>query len=158
MEQRIARSIALSVVALVPFVAIVHFAGSGTHKPSAPHTPSTRTPSTTDAHSTARVPQKPRPATPAFPSATDFGHIVAGAANQYGQEHGDPTRITVMHCVQASPGHYMCSYAAARPGARKECHLIQARWTPDATSTFTVTLSGRAAQCGSLREALDSLE
>jgi hypothetical protein len=38
-----------------------------------------------------------------------------------------------------------------------ECHLIQARWTPNATSTFTVTLSGRVARCGSLREALDSM-
>jgi hypothetical protein len=35
--------------------------------------------------------------------------------------------------------------------------VMQARWTPQAASTITVTLAGRAGRCGTLREALRSL-
>jgi hypothetical protein len=34
---------------------------------------------------------------------------------------------------------------------------MQARWTPERASSFTVTLAGRTERCGSLREALRSL-
>ena len=71
--------------------------------------------------------------------------------------HGDPTRIGNTRCVQASPGRYMCSYAVTRPGKPKECHLMQARWTPNQASTVTVTLAGRTKRCGTLRQAIDSL-
>jgi hypothetical protein len=92
------------------------------------------------------------------PSARNFARILAGSSNQYGQEHSTPQRIQRVHCVPGSPGHYMCSYAVVQTGASSECHLIQASWTPDATSTYTVTLSGRTARCGTLRDAIDSLE
>jgi hypothetical protein len=91
------------------------------------------------------------------PSAATFGQMLAGVANQYAQEHGRRERIRAVDCVQASPTRYMCSYAVTRTRTRTECHLIQARWAPRAASSFVVTLSGRTARCGSLREALDSL-
>ena len=81
-----------------------------------------------------------------------------GTTNQFAKDHGDPTRIAQADCVQAAPGRYMCSYAAQKPGAPKTCHVMQARWTPDAASTFTVTLAGRTKECGSLRQALSSLQ
>jgi hypothetical protein len=71
--------------------------------------------------------------------------------------HRDAARITGVDCVQASSGHYMCSYAVIGPNRRRECHLMQATWTPDTASTYTVTLAGRVRRCGSLREALRSL-
>jgi hypothetical protein len=91
------------------------------------------------------------------PSARKFARILAGSSNQYGKEHAAPERIRRVHCVPGSPGDYMCSYVVVRSGAQSECHLIQARWTPDAASTYTVTLSGRTARCRTLRDALDSL-
>jgi hypothetical protein len=89
----------------------------------------------------------------ATPSAADFGRALAGTANQY----GDDAKIARTHCVQAKPGRYMCSYAVVRAG-QSECHLMQGRWTPNAASTITVTLAGRAARCGSLRDAIQSLD
>jgi hypothetical protein len=91
------------------------------------------------------------------PSAAEFARDLADTANQYGAEHAAKARITHTHCVQAVRGRYMCSYAIVRAHGASECHLIQARWTPHAASTFTVTLSGRVGRCGSLREALDSM-
>jgi hypothetical protein len=35
---------------------------------------------------------------------------------------------------------------------------MQARWTPERASTITITLAGRTRRCGSLRQALDSLQ
>lgn len=91
------------------------------------------------------------------PSAAKFARLLAGSSNQYGREHSAPERIRRVHCVQASSGHYMCSYAVVQTTAASECHLIQARWTPHASSTYTVTLSGRTARCQTLRDAIDSL-
>jgi hypothetical protein len=51
----------------------------------------------------------------------------------------------------------MCSYAAARPGARAKCHIMQAQWTPNSASTITVTLAGQTGRCASLPDALQSL-
>ena len=52
----------------------------------------------------------------------------------------------------------MCSFALLRSTRPEECHLIQAIWTPTAIDSFRITLSGRAARCGSLREAIQSLQ
>jgi len=52
----------------------------------------------------------------------------------------------------------MCSYESRAPGRDPDCHIVQARWTPQTASTFTVTLSGRVARCGTLRAALRSLD
>jgi hypothetical protein len=110
-----------------------------------------------------RVAAQPRPvAAPALPvqkapSAAEFAHDFLGVSNQFAREHGEAVRFSAADCVQASPGHYMCSYRIARRGRASECHVMQARWTPDAASTFTITLAGRTARCGSLREALHSL-
>ena len=93
----------------------------------------------------------------AFPSAAEFAHAFVGAANQYAEVTGHPARINQPDCVQAAPGRYMCSYAVVKPGTAKECHLIQARWTPHEASTITVTLAGRTTRCRSLREAISSL-
>ncbi len=92
-----------------------------------------------------------------FPSAAEFARVFVGTANAFAAAHGDPRRISNPDCVQASPGHYMCSYASIRPRAPRECYLMQARWTPQKASTITITLAGRTARCGTLREALDSL-
>jgi hypothetical protein len=91
------------------------------------------------------------------PTAAEFAEQFFATANAYAAQHGHVRRLGRAHCVQASPGHYMCSYESRVPGKEARCHVVQARWTPDADSTFTVTLSGRAAHCGSLRAALRSL-
>jgi hypothetical protein len=94
----------------------------------------------------------------AAPTAGDFATTFAGTANAYSKAHGSPSRIARVHCVQASRGHYMCSYAVVRPRRAQACHLMQARWTPGRASSYEVTLSGRADRCGSLREAIASLD
>jgi hypothetical protein len=91
------------------------------------------------------------------PPAVQFGKIFTASANAYAVVHHDSRRVSAPHCVEASRGHYMCAYTAKTPEHAHECHLIQARWTPTAASTITVTLSGRVRRCGSLREALHSL-
>ena len=103
---------------------------------------------------------KPHRAGPAYvlvssttPTAAEFGRALMGTANQFGSD----AKIARTHCVQAKPGRYMCSYAVVRKGRTAECHLMQGRWTPDAASTITVTLAGRTARCGSLRDAIQSL-
>jgi hypothetical protein len=93
----------------------------------------------------------------ATPTAAKFARLLAGSSNKYGREHSAPERIRRVDRVQASTGQYMCSYAVVRTGAANECHLIQARWTPNASSTYTVTLSGRTARCHTLRDAINSL-
>src|SRR5438874_8296467 len=85
--------------------------------------------------------QATRTALPA-PSAAEFAADLVGVANRYAAAQGDPVRLSGADCVQASTGHYMCAYSTKRPGGAKQCHIIQARWTPRQTSTFTVTLSG----------------
>ena len=66
------------------------------------------------------------------------------------------------HCGALGDGDgrdgYMCSYAVTGPAAATECRVMQARWTPKKASTITVTLADRAARCGSLREALHTLQ
>jgi hypothetical protein len=89
---------------------------------------------------------------PATPTATEFARALAGTANEFGG-----ARVTHPDCVQAAPGRYMCSYGLVQNG-REECHIMQGRWTPNSASTITVTLAGRAGQCGSLRDALNSLD
>jgi len=88
------------------------------------------------------------------PTAAEFGRALMGTANQFGSD----AKIARTHCVQAKPGRYMCSYAVVRKGRADECHLMQGRWTPASESTITVTLAGRAGRCGSLRDAIQSLE
>lgn len=104
---------------------------------------------------------RPRAQSPArrraTPSAAEFARILVGTANTFAAAHRDPTRLGPADCVEASAGHYMCSYAVSHPGRRNECHIMQGRWTPAATSTITVTLAGRTARCESLRAALRSL-
>ena len=91
------------------------------------------------------------------PSAAEFGHDFVATANAYALAHASAARLTNPDCVQASRGRYMCSYAISRPGRAVECHVMQARWTPDEASTFTVTLAGRTTRCESLRAALAAL-
>lgn len=85
-------------------------------------------------------------------TAAEFGRALAGAANQA----GGAARITNTHCVQARPGAYMCAYTIVRHG-RRECHLMQGRWTPKRASSITVTLAGRTRRCATLRDAIESL-
>jgi len=91
------------------------------------------------------------------PSAVEFGVIFVETANSFAASQRDSARVSNADCVQGSAGHYMCSYVSKRRGAAKTCHVMQARWTPGAASSYAVTLAGRAARCGSLREALQSL-
>jgi hypothetical protein len=94
----------------------------------------------------------------ATPSAVEFGELLVEVANAHARAHGDPAQIARPDCVQASPGRYMCSYSVDEPGRRSECHLMQARWTPRKAPAITVTLAGRTRRCGTLREAIASLE
>jgi hypothetical protein len=91
------------------------------------------------------------------PSAAQFGRIFVASANAYARAHHDGRRVSRPHCVQASRDQYMCAYLAVTPSQDAQCHLMQARWTPAALSTITVTLSGRTRRCGSVREAIRSL-
>ena len=60
-------------------------------------------------------------------------------------------------CVEPKPGRYMCSYAVRASSGSAGCHLMQARWTPNGSSLFTVTLAGRTRSCANLSDALHSL-
>lgn len=90
------------------------------------------------------------------PSAAGFAKIFVASANAYSVAHHDARRVMKPHCVEAARGRYMCAYTAVMPAGR-ECHLMQASWTPAADSTITVTLSGRTHRCGSVRAAIRSL-
>jgi hypothetical protein len=94
----------------------------------------------------------------AAPGAHEFARELAGMTNQFAALQGDDARLGKVDCVQASRGHYMCSFAVERPNRPEECHVIQAIWTPAEVDSFKVTLAGRAGRCGSLREALQSLQ
>jgi hypothetical protein len=65
------------------------------------------------------------------PSAVEFARIFVGSANAYSVAHHAVRRITEPHCVEAARGRYMCAYTAVTPAGR-ECHLMQASWTPTA--------------------------
>jgi hypothetical protein len=93
----------------------------------------------------------------ATPTAREFADRFVGTANAYAAAHGHTTRVENVDCVQAAPGRYMCSYAERQPGAPEQCHIMQARWTPQKTSTITITLAGRTERCASLPDALQSL-
>jgi hypothetical protein len=96
-------------------------------------------------------------ATPA-PSASGFAAVLVSSTTAYAKAHGDPRRIMRPDCVEAARGLYMCSYLEIRmPGDPGRCHLLQARWTPERASSFTVTLAGRTRSCRSLTDALHSL-
>jgi hypothetical protein len=90
------------------------------------------------------------------PSAGGFAKTFAALVNAYSVAHHDGRHVTEPHCVEAARGRYMCAYTAVTPGGR-ECHLMQASWTPTAASTITVTLSGRTHRCDSVRAAIRSL-
>jgi hypothetical protein len=108
-------------------------------------------------HATAATPSGPAPVAKP-PTAAEFAQQFVGVTNAYAQAHGETARLAQPDCVQASPGHYMCSYVITSPSRPAECHIMQAVWTPEQASTFRVTLAGKALRCGSLREALRSLE
>jgi hypothetical protein len=97
------------------------------------------------------------PRVEAPPPAAEFARVFIGVTTAYALGYEQPERIARAHCVQPVRGHYMCSYALLRPGRPAECHLMQARWTPRAASTITVTLAGRTSRCGTLRAAIASL-
>ena len=90
------------------------------------------------------------------PDAEEFAHQLAGLTPAFAA--GDPSRLDKIDCVMASRGHYMCSFALLRPSQPAECHVFQAIWTPMGTDSFKITLSGLASRCGSLREAVRSLQ
>jgi hypothetical protein len=91
------------------------------------------------------------------PTAAEFAHTVVDTTAVYAKRNGDKARVTNVDCVQASRGHYMCTYVLIRPSLPRECHLLQATWSPGDGSLYAVTLSGRVPTCGTLREALRSL-
>jgi hypothetical protein len=97
------------------------------------------------------------PGVAAAPEAAEFARDVVGTTTAYDNAHADATRIESVDCVQASPSHYMCSYAVTRPNRPLQCHLMQATWTPKSAPTYTVTLAGRVRACSTLRDALRSL-
>jgi hypothetical protein len=89
------------------------------------------------------------------PAPTAFGRTFVDAMNAYARSHGDARRLANPHCVQASRGHYMCSYMLVRSNGNRECHVMQATWTPP--NPIKVTRAGRVARCETLRAALKSL-
>ena len=91
------------------------------------------------------------------PSASGFAAVLVSSTTAYAKAHGDPRRIVRPDCVEPVRGRYMCSYEVRTPGDAAGCHLMQARWTPESASLFTVTLAGRTGSCRSLKDALRSL-
>jgi hypothetical protein len=91
------------------------------------------------------------------PSASNFGAMLVMTTTDDAKAQGKSLRMERVNCVQPKRGYYMCSYNLRAPGSPGACHLIQARWTPERASIFTVTLAGRTARCQSLSDALHSL-
>jgi len=91
------------------------------------------------------------------PSASGFAALLVSSTTAYAKAHGEHRRIVRPHCVAPVRGHYMCSYEVRARGNAAGCHLMQARWTPERASLFTVTLAGRTDSCRSLKDALHSL-
>ena len=91
------------------------------------------------------------------PSASEFAALLVSSTTTYAKAHGEARRIVRPDCVEPVPGRYMCSYEVRVPGDAAGCHLMQARWTPERASLFTVTLAGRTSSCSSLKDALHSL-
>src|SRR6187551_2782229 len=145
--------------ALVPLFAIVLFLrGNGSQAAASTPAPgASKAVTSVASHRVGKVPGA-KPGAEAPPTATEFAGLFVGATDRYAKAHGDDARIVRPHCVAAAPGRYMCAYSVEKPGVQKECHLMQARWTPERASAFTVTLSGRTRKCGSLREAIRSLQ
>jgi hypothetical protein len=92
------------------------------------------------------------------PHAAGFADVMVSTTNAYAGAHADASRVSHADCVEAARGRYMCSYKAITADGRVECHLMQAKWTPWSTSSFTVTLAGRVKRCATLRDALQSLD
>lgn len=105
----------------------------------------------------AQTGRQSRASAPATPSASQFAHDFVEATNAYAQTHHDAGTVGNADCVQAAPGQYMCSYLATVADT-STCHLMQARWTPKSPSEITVTLAGRTRRCGTLQEAIQSLD
>ena len=104
------------------------------------------------------LPHRPVSTTAASaPTATGFADLFLSTVNGYARAQGDARRVADPDCVEAAPGRYMCSYASRGAGRPPQCHLMQARWTPQLASTYTVTLAGRVKSCKTLRDALGSL-
>ena len=91
------------------------------------------------------------------PSASGFAALLVSSTTAYARAHGDPKRIERPDCVEPVRGKYMCSYEVRVAGDAAGCHLMQASWTPERASLFTVTLAGRTGSCRSLQDALHSL-
>jgi hypothetical protein len=124
---------------------------------SSPAAPA-ETPSETAKPQTVSASVTPTDAAPAAPpTAAEFGRILTGTANAYAEAHGEETRVGRARCAQGAPGHYLCAYTTTESGGRPVCRVVQARWTPQRLSTFTVELSGVAARCGTLRQAVQTL-
>jgi hypothetical protein len=90
------------------------------------------------------------------PSAAEFASDLVGVTNKAAPGNGG-AHLSNVNCVQAAPGRYMCSYSVEKHGA-STCHLMQGRWTPDLPSAITITLAGRTGRCGTLKEAIRTLQ
>jgi hypothetical protein len=89
------------------------------------------------------------------PTPAAFGQGFVRALNLYAVSRGDASRLASPHCIEASRGHYMCAYVLVRPGGTRECHLMQATWTP--RHPVTVLRAGRVTRCDTVRAAVRSL-
>jgi hypothetical protein len=136
----------LALVTVVAALGTYLAAGSG-WATSQPH--ATRLP--------AQTPSSSKPHFGAAPNAVGFARLLVSVSNEFAAQHGNATRLSNAHCVEALRGHYMCAYLVSRLGRPNECHLMQAEWAREQASSFTVGLSGRTRRCGSVREAIRSL-
>ena len=91
------------------------------------------------------------------PSAAGFAGLLVDSTTAYQKANGISAHLANVDCVRASSLEYMCSYAITSPNRSAACYLMQARWTPAIHFLYTVTLSGRVRECGTLHAALRSL-
>ncbi len=80
-----------------------------------------------------------------------FIHVADTAA-----EHGE--HVVRPHCDDAGGGHFICAYTVVSLDGAEECHLMQAKWTPESEDLFEITLAGRTGRCSSIRAAVNSLQ
>jgi hypothetical protein len=95
------------------------------------------------------------------PSAREVAQDFLDVNNAHATAIGSAARFGKVSCLQGDPGSYVCSYVRTVPPSAGVCAVAMLKWTPDATSTYTVQTAGRVsltpAACGPVTKVLHAL-